>query len=550
MPLFDARDILSFPSGNNASDTIIGGINFNLTTLQHWNYTLYSNGTLSNNSNCFLTFDPYTPHLLPNGTFLNTTSCYSPLKGLGNRAKPGIALGVFFGLSLVFTMINLRKHGKLFLPSEKRFVAIGRRWQWYWMLWVAACGMASGFTSVDVDRYYLPEWPLILNSIFWYLMIPSTLAIVWESVRHWGSWQERQLIDPDPFVLSQNDERGRREFYMPLVFYGFGFLHFFMSVPRNWTPISYQRSPSQALQIAAPQATDGRFKSAAFFLLLAWLTILFSLLHSMHHYTPRPSLAARILSTPPAFLLTLPLTLTIVAYQFLAAFSFAHSPLNLAADPAIIYALGWAPIVLIFVIHEVAGYAHPNEDRELIRQRRRRGQDLDREMGYTRKPPWWRRLNGHHNLTVQQALARNAQEVSGAPKAADGQGMDDVEMSPMPPPSRRNAEREIRVDNTPAGRALARREGRREAELDERVREAARALFPGPQQTGEGRKKEDVREYLMGDDLDGSGRGRPGMGTGTGGEESGRSGSTGSVASTTTTMVGVRPQVVRSMLDI
>ncbi|KFY88347.1 hypothetical protein V498_06815 [Pseudogymnoascus sp. VKM F-4517 (FW-2822)] len=224
MPIFDARDILSFPSGNNASDTVIGGINFNLTTLQHWNYTLYSNGTLSNNSNCFLTFDPYTPHLLPNGTFLNTTSCYTPLNGIGNRAKPGIALGVFFGLSLVFTMVNLRKHGKLFLPSEKRFVAIGRRWQWYWMIWVAACGMASGFTSVDVDRYYLPEWPLILNSIFWYLMIPSTLAIVWESVRHWGSWQERQLIDPDPFVLSQNDERGRREFYMPLVFYGFGFL--------------------------------------------------------------------------------------------------------------------------------------------------------------------------------------------------------------------------------------------------------------------------------------------------------------------------------------
>lgn len=61
MPLFDARDILSFPGGNNANDTIIAGINFNLTTLQHWNYTLYSNGTLSNWSNCFLTFEPYTP---------------------------------------------------------------------------------------------------------------------------------------------------------------------------------------------------------------------------------------------------------------------------------------------------------------------------------------------------------------------------------------------------------------------------------------------------------------------------------------------------------
>jgi hypothetical protein len=313
-----------------------------------------------------------------------------------------------------------------------------------------------------------------------------------------------------------------------------------MAVPRNWTPISHQRSPSQSLQVAAPQATDGRFKAGAIFLFLSWLTILFSLLHSMHHYTPRPSPLRTLLSTPPAFLLTLPLSLTIVAYQFLAAFSFAHSPLNLVADPAIIYGLGWAPIVLIFIIHEVAGYTHPNEDRELIRQRRLRGQELDREMGYTRKPPWWRRLNGNHNLTVQQALARNAQEVSGAPRSTDGSAKDDVEMSPMP--SKRNLEREVRIDNTPAGRALARRESRREAELDERVREAARALFPAPVE----RKKTDPA-YLMSDNLDD--RGRPGAGTGVAGDESARSGSTGSVASGTM-MVGAKPQVVRSMLDI
>lgn len=147
---------------------------------------------------------------------------------------------------------------------------------------------------------------------------------------------------------------------------------------------------------------------------------------------------------------------------------------------------------------------------------------------------------------MQQALARNAEEVSGAPKTTDGQGKDDVEMSPLP--SRRNADREIRIDNTPAGRALARRESRREAELDERVREAARALFPAPVE----RKKTDPA-YLMSDDLDD--RGRPGagvgvgVGVGVGGDESGRSGSTGSVASATT-MVGAKPQVVRSMLDI
>jgi hypothetical protein len=44
---------------------------------------------------------------------------------------------------------------------------------------------------------------------------------------------ERQIIDPNPFMLSQNDKRGRTEFYMPLVFYAFAFL------------VSYSYSKSQ-----------------------------------------------------------------------------------------------------------------------------------------------------------------------------------------------------------------------------------------------------------------------------------------------------------------
>jgi hypothetical protein len=119
------------------------------------------------------------------------------------------------------TFINLQKHGRLFLPTEKRFRAVGRRWQWYWMLAVAALAMISGITNVDVDRYYLPELPIVLSNFFWFLMLPSTICIVWESVRHWGSWQERQIIDPDPFLLRQDDHRSKVEFYLPLIFYFF-----------------------------------------------------------------------------------------------------------------------------------------------------------------------------------------------------------------------------------------------------------------------------------------------------------------------------------------
>jgi hypothetical protein len=45
--------------------------------------------------------------------------------------------------------------------------------------------------------------------------------VVWEAVRHWGSWMERQFIDPDPFVLREDDKRAQVELYVPLIFYLF-----------------------------------------------------------------------------------------------------------------------------------------------------------------------------------------------------------------------------------------------------------------------------------------------------------------------------------------
>jgi hypothetical protein len=241
MALVNIRDALPFPQGDNSSDTLIAGVHFNLTTLRQWNFTYYSNSTFSNGSYCFLVFEPYTPQLLSNGTFLNETSCYSPIDPIKTRAKLGMFFACFFGLSIMFTFINLRKHGKLFLPREKRFHAIGRRWQWYWMLVVAGFAIISALTGVDVDRYYLPELPIVLNNFFWILMLPTTMCIVWESVRHWGSWQERQLVDPDPFTLKQDDRRSKIEFWIPLVFYFFAWMVCALS-PLFFSPNKFRTS--------------------------------------------------------------------------------------------------------------------------------------------------------------------------------------------------------------------------------------------------------------------------------------------------------------------
>lgn len=182
----DVGQSIPFPAGDNATDVLINGIHFNRTTLEHFNYTYWTNGTISNETSCYLVFDRFKPYMLSNGTFGNITSCYGPYYGIQERGGVGIAFSCLFAFSIMFTFINLRKHGRLFLPTGKRFRAVGRRWQWYWLLFVGACGTTSGFMSIDVDRWYLQGLPILLQSIFYYLMVPGILAAVWESVRHWS----------------------------------------------------------------------------------------------------------------------------------------------------------------------------------------------------------------------------------------------------------------------------------------------------------------------------------------------------------------------------
>jgi len=78
--------------------------------------------------------------------------------------------------------------------------------------------------AIDVDRDHLPGAAIILQSVFYYGSLPTMLAAVWEMTRHWGSFEERKILDGDPFALKQDDRRSKIEFYIPLVFYLFGFL--------------------------------------------------------------------------------------------------------------------------------------------------------------------------------------------------------------------------------------------------------------------------------------------------------------------------------------
>ncbi|KAI5288128.1 hypothetical protein KEM54_005449, partial [Ascosphaera aggregata] len=400
MSRLSLRELLEFPDGSDRYDTIVNGVHLNLTTLHHFNYSLYSNHTISNGSKCYLAFDDYKPYIFENGTWLNATSCYDPILHVGRRGSVGMAFAALFAISIVFTLVNLKKHGALYLAVSKRFSPVGRRWQWYWMLALAACGCISGFMSVDVDRNYVQGMAIMLQSFFYYLMVPIMLAVVWESVRHWGAWQERQIYDADKCAFDVNDTREKQEFYLPLVFYLFTLMNFFLIVPRSWTAMQKQRSPDQTEAIAKPAATDARFKSAAIFTFLSLITIIYSLCHSIYRYKthPRNSLMKYCfypIAAPFKFILCIILVLVRLVYGLISAWNWRYSPVRQDTDTGILYGLGYAPALLIIIILNLWGFLEKNEDKLLIRQREQIALHLDNVLGIDRrsaKPAWWQRM--------------------------------------------------------------------------------------------------------------------------------------------------------------
>jgi hypothetical protein len=503
--------VAPWPKGDNSSDTVFGNVHFNLTALEHYNFTFYSNGTLSNGTKCWLAFEPYVPPLMHNNaSFVNATGCETAIHDLGARGYTGIGCAVGFGLALVFTLTALAKHGRMYLPTEKRFYPIGRRWQWYWASFVCACALISLFLNVDVDRYHIQGLPIIVTSFFWFLMCMGTTAVVWEAVRHWGSWQERQYIDPNPFALDQDDRRAKVEFYLPLWFYFLVWMNFFMVIPRNWNFAFKQRSEEQEAAFAAPGATGPRFKAGAFFLFLAWCTTAFSLWHSIRHYKPRNRGVVNrsiglIRSMPFRFVLILPLGLSMVAYQALIAFDFRWSVIKANGPLPIIYGWGYGAQLAILFIQAIYGFASPNEDKDLIRQRRERGIATDRELGIIRKPEWWRRVKGEHIVgTFRDRLLKNVHEVGqgqGTGRRAEGEmeriiredmrgtAMEDGDGQGIELRNVRKGEINPRIDR--AGARSIRRPSAGEPEPGERMDPASRdrvlniaskILFPDPEE--------------------------------------------------------------------
>ncbi|KAF3926716.1 hypothetical protein ABW21_db0204815 [Orbilia brochopaga] len=365
---------------------------FNATTLAQFGYVIYPNDTISNWSTCVLAFGGYIPTVISNGSWYNSSGCDTPVREIRTRGILGIVTAVVFALLLILSLVCLNKHGKSFLPAEKRFRLVGRRWPWYWCIITSTLGIISGFTAVDVDRVWVLGTAAIFHFIFYLVTLPACLAAAWEMTRNWASFEERKGIDEDFFRYRQDDRRSKIEFYEPLIFYLFNFLSFFLSVLRAWNPIS--RSNIAVI-------TDARFKAASIFSFLAWVVIVVALVISQHYYRPY--------KFPWKIPVVLVLTLVRIGFNIASAFDYSISQLRWQASPGYIYGLGFLPIIIALVVILRSGWKEPNEDQELLRLRSARNTSLDQEMMAVQPP------SGKKSETSTRSSRRRRTQRTSAP---------------------------------------------------------------------------------------------------------------------------------------
>ncbi len=277
-----------------------------------------------------------------------------------------------------------------------------------------------------------------------------------------GSWQERQVCDSDPYSLPQDDARSRTEFYLPLIFYMFDWLLFFMTIPRSWTAIEKQHSPSQIGTVARPLALDARFKAGALFAFAAWAVMCYSLRHSISHYKSKvhmlidPSVSFNNSLTKP--FLGILITAVTAGYAIAGTWIWSISPLNAHVSNGWLFGLGYGPALLIIIVYNSFGFIHNNDDQAMMAERQHRERSTDRELGIDRgsmKPSWWSKMHGdsHVGESAEDRLRHLTSEVAGGPTKR--RGFDDaVEMKLLRKELGSEAERPDNNQVTPTERTV------------------------------------------------------------------------------------------------
>lgn len=326
---------------------------YNQSVLGIYNYTVYSNGTVSNGSQCFLTFGIYQPTLFENGSFFNTTSCDTPYYPVHSRGIVGVVFAIIMLMLLPASLFNLRKHGARYIEEKKRFKNVSRRWPWYWILILQVlCGI-SGFFSIDLDRDYLQGTSLTIYGAIFTAILPIALSACWELTRHWGSFEERKLDDADPFRFRQNDIRTKIHLLMPLGYYLLAVVTFFLTVLRNW---------NQIVNYISIFSVSIRWKIGVMFAYMTWLQIILQIFVTRFYY--------KVSSIPlviPACLLCL---LAEIIYSTVAAWNVNFNAFNTHSSVVFVALMAYLPLLLFVCLMNLSGLARENEDLVILARRR------------------------------------------------------------------------------------------------------------------------------------------------------------------------------------
>ncbi|KAK7208314.1 hypothetical protein BZA70DRAFT_265604 [Myxozyma melibiosi] len=333
---------------------------YNQTVLDLFDYVIYpGNGTVSNVSNCYLSFGSYHPEIYADGTVENNVSCDSPYYGIASRGGIGIAFGALSILMLPFSMNNLHRLGKMHVKREhKRFRLISRRWQWYWVFVIHALSAVAGFLSIDIDRDYIQGTSLTSYGAVFTSIFPCCLGAVWEMTRHWGSFEERQSYEDDPYGF--RDDKLRTNYFLlaPIFVYLFGFLFFLLTVLRNWTNV---------IRVNSDFIVDSRWKVGIFLGVVCFILIITHVFVIRHYWHPK-RLPWRI---PLCFLGVA----VMLSYSIALSFDGSLSPFNPSSSVVAVSVWGYIPVLYLLFVMNITANFQKNDDKVILEQRAVREQE-------------------------------------------------------------------------------------------------------------------------------------------------------------------------------
>ncbi|ORY73391.1 hypothetical protein BCR37DRAFT_336798, partial [Protomyces lactucae-debilis] len=322
-----------------------------------WNYTYlyengtaYSNGTISNATQCYMLRPPYMPVIFTNGTVANSTGCSQPIMPIKSHGRTGIAFAALFILLVPFCITALRRHGKRAYSAKSKLYPYGKRWEFYWQLLAIICVMISSFFAIDIDRVVVQSGGFGAYCLFWSAQLPVTLAAIWEMSRNWAQVEaDRYIADrPEMPLNKHNDSLAVKfQFWVPLLFYALDLLALFLIALRPWGGV---------IRGNVAEATDGRFKSGAWFSLLAYFVIL--TLHLIATFSYRPAAGLHAWCVVLCMVLILPR----LFYTILQMNDYNISPFNPNVNALYTSLLGYLPLLAVFIVMNVRGLLMQNID--------------------------------------------------------------------------------------------------------------------------------------------------------------------------------------------